>query len=1121
MSSLLIKVTNNGVSKEYLLNTPGPVIVGSDKQCDVWIDDEQIEQRLLEIKLSAGQIIVKDIGFKSEININSIIPAFKQESQYREGDCINVKNTYYQIYIYKAPADTGEPPPFFENEFKERLARMDQKIREKELYLKELEGEGKKKHELILEMENKFQKESHEKNRLELELGSLRAEKENLTYDIRKSAEQKESDQQKSLQAADFIRQLQDEERTVKDKIDAHKQLLMKLKNERENKSLEVDQQRILLANLQLDAKRVKDELSELNSKHELQEKENRSEYMKTQKLIAESNLAFLEINKIQGQMSKVVNDKLVLENNYKDLDDEVQSLELLKKEAQYKLQCLRNSIDQNEDISKELLKDIQKQFIEKKSLADLNVELQAELGKLEEKLMLKKNQFDQTDFQYQDLNRKLSTVNFELEQANLRLKEIGKEERTQELKMLSIREDLQNLSRKAEMDKKQITKGIEDEKNKLNTEKTLLLGEISECEKMKTAVLGEQAALKGRSEQLETSIKALTQEKSSLESAVLHLKDSKSQMEGQIAAQKKSAEKLVHDTELAHRELSQLQIKSLDCEARMKEKLAETQCEIENFKRNERAKLQVEKEIQLTEVEAYKQKSLIEIESEYRRKLDDVHQMKTMAQEEADTILQTARQIETEITAEATRRLKEATNDAQEREFLSHKCISEAQEYYKHKEVEAESIINKARLESRDLMKKAELQLMEDLATRKQKIKKFLTMKQEAGTAHIKSLSEQSAIRLKRGEEKARQKLEVIKRSELKKIAKIREEEISRLNEIKANALKDFKIEKENGIKRIHELKKNQEAELAEKKKSVVDHINTIKIESQRALETELTREKELFHRSKKDRINNATQAVMNVLITEMGNQGENETQLREKIQITLEMAIDGQNADAINKVGQVLDFNPLNRKKIMPVLKKYSINFGVPAVLAIVILADIGSLRTAMIGQVKVLMKTHNSASEMYVNKQQTEWKERHTYNPLLTPGYKATFTDNIVYTTDFEKIMENEEFQNDWILKVHDFLLKDLELSEDIAINYISSEGALIKDLSAAKKELHPKFLDQGLKKMMTLEETHLGWLKQKLVKPGSMEKFLAFRRNNFDEFYYKQNVANRAVAAEKKP
>ena len=157
---------------------------------------------------------------------------------------------------------------------------------------------------------------------------------------------------------------------------------------------------------------------------------------------------------------------------------------------------------------------------------------------------------------------------------------------------------------------------------------------------------------------------------------------------------------------------------------------------------------------------------------------------------------------------------------------------------------------------------------------------------------------------------------------------------------------------------------------------------------------------------------------------------------------------------------------------------------------------------------------------SQDRYSKQQKSNWKKKHSFNPAQTPNYKTTFTDNVIYTVGFEKIMDNEEFQNDWILKVHDFMVKDLELPEDIAINYISSEGALIKELSLAKKDLHPQYLDQGVKKMKDLEVVHLGWLKQKIVKPLDMEKFTNFRKNYYDIFYNEKFKIDRNIANDKK-
>ena len=120
------------------------------------------------------------------------------------------------------------------------------------------------------------------------------------------------------------------------------------------------------------------------------------------------------------------------------------------------------------------------------------------------------------------------------------------------------------------------------------------------------------------------------------------------------------------------------------------------------------------------------------------------------------------------------------------------------AQQYYKQKEIEADIIINKARLESDNLIKNAESQLLVEVAERKEKINKLLTKKQEVGAAYLKSLNDMADIRIKRNEKKALQKLEDLKHRELKKIAKIRQVEIDHQNEFKISSKNEFNLEKE-----------------------------------------------------------------------------------------------------------------------------------------------------------------------------------------------------------------------------------------------------------------------------------------------------------------------------------
>lgn len=1119
--SLIIKITQNGSSQEYLFNKLGPIIIGSDPRCDLHIDDQHLEPKLLEVKVSGGNIFIKEIGARAQIYMDAVILPYREEIRYREGDFITLKNTHYQISIHKGiGAEAIEPPPFFDGEFKERLERMNFKIREKEGELRHLDEREEKKKVQIIDLEDRYHRHANEKSRLEVEVNSLKTQKETLGADIRTTLAKNQDTEDKIIQLKDFVKRLELEERTLKDTIVAQTLVLTNLKDEREKKSKDVDRQRIMLANLEIDTLKAQEDLKGLKEEFDSQEKEIINESGKVQKILNNSQEAMKEGIKIQNHIAQSLKEKALLDHEVNDLQVMVNKLETQRKEAQGKLLDLKSGLELEEVQSQKIRAEIQRQLEEEANLKAMNGEIRSELIRVEEKLTSKKNQLNQIDFQNQDVTRKLSTINFELERSGLRLKDLTSEEKAQELKVLALRDEFNNFAKKAGDDKKALNKAIDEERSKLQMELQNLRREIEDEKRNLAETESQKNLAQVQLEEINQKQRMFAKERTSLESEVTELKAGRKHIEAQIAELKNESLHMLHDKDRAQRELSTLKIKLQECETQIKESLEEAHVEMENYKRDERAKLQAEKEVYLSEVEAFRQKSLIEVENEYRRKEDDIHQKKLLAFAESDEILREARRTENMITEEANKRLRAATIDAQEREVTAHNRIKEAQEYFKSKEREADAIIQRSRLDSRDLLKKTESDLLEDLSKRKTKIKKFLTMKQETGLAHIKQMTDQHVVRLRRNEDKAQEKLEDLKRRELKKIARLRDEELSKHSEMKEVVMKELKVHKEKAIQEVNALKNKELSELADKKKSMLEHINQSKYQSQKGWEEDMKREKAQFEQTKKARIQNATQAVMNVFISEAGPQGEKEILLRNKIKSTLEMAIDGQSANAMKEVEQILDLDPMKRKKVLPVIQKFSVRFGIPAAIAAIILADVGGMRSFVVDSTKDLIKRQESASQIYVNQQKTEWKEKHTYNPEQTIGYKTSYVDNVIYTKDFEKVMENEEFQNEWILQVHDFMVKELELSEDVAIGFISAEGGLIKELGTLKKDLHPQHLEVGMKKMRDLETTQLGWLNEKIPEQPKMEKFVTFRKDYFDKFYSEKFVAARGVAAEEK-
>src|SRR5690606_8579315 len=204
--------------------------------------------------------------------------------------------------------------------------------------------------------------------------------------------------------------------------------------------------------------------------------------------------------------------------------------------------------------------------------------------------------------------------------------------------------------------------------------------------------------------EEIQNKKRQLTKERTSLESEITTLRNQKNQIDVSIVKIKEESKRLNDERDNSQRELNTLKIKIQNSETQIKEAFESSQVEIEKLKAEERSRLLAEREVCLAEIEAFRQKSLYEVESEYRRKEEDLHQQKLIVLKESDEILKEARKAEIQITEEANKRLREATLDAQQRELTSHNRVKEAQEYFKAKEQEADQLIQKSRKESFEL---------------------------------------------------------------------------------------------------------------------------------------------------------------------------------------------------------------------------------------------------------------------------------------------------------------------------------------------------------------------------------------------------------------------------------
>ena len=804
-------------------------------------------------------------------------------------------------------------------------------------------------------------------------------------------------------------------------------------------------------------------DLDELNIKFELQRQEITQEKTKVQKYLLDSSVAEKDALKLRDQIQKSQKEKLLLEGETQILQEKLKALEKTKSDTHLQLIELKKILSKEEAEFHKVRGDKNQIFEEGEGLKLSNYDLRSQMQKLEEKISLKKNQLNQLEFKAHEETRKMDSLTFQIERSAQHLRDLQHEEKGLEVKMMLYREEALTLDQKAQQHKKHLMRDLEETKERLQSEIQILHQQIEVDSRNLASLKSEENDLIHQVEALTLKQKNLYKDQAGLEARMVELDFHKTELDDQIQTLKREKSSLIQDKEKSRRDLEGLQDKISESEIHALEILEASKVEMENFKRDERMKIALERDVARIEMENLKQRSIIDTERDIRQMQEAMYKEKENIFKEADM-----------VRVEANIRLRESTQ-----------------------------ILTKAQLEGRDLIKNGQTDLLADLAQSKIKVKNFLNIKRKNALTNIQHMTELHQQKLKRDEEWHMKNLEHLKRKEFKKIARLRDDELTKLNVELTSA-------KEKHRRNMLEFKQQQELEISTKKKDMLEHLNLSKARQESKWKEDLQREKDEFEQSKKARVLSATEAVMSILASD-------DHMLKDKISSTLSVAINGQNAKAAMEMDQVLDFNPQNRKRILPVLQKYSLSVGLPAIALITILLDVGNIRSGTINLAKTMLEQQHSASEIYVNQQKTEWKEKHTFNPDQTTGYKSSFTDNVLYTKDFGKVMDDEAFQNEWILKVHDFIVKELELSEDTAITYISAESGLIKDLEAIKKDIHPQHLDAGLKKMSDAEAAQMNWLKEKF-NPEKLVKFSDFRKTYFDKFYDSKYGGSRGLATE---
>ena len=251
---------------------------------------------------------------------------------------------------------------------------------------------------------------------------------------------------------------------------------------------------------------------------------------------------------------------------------------------------------------------------------------------------------------------------------------------------------------------------------------------------------------------------------------------------------------------------------------------------------------------------------------------------------------------------------------------------------------------------------------------------------------------------------------------------------------------------------------------------------------------------------------ISQALSSVMQARVREINNQKNKESALKElqsEIKNIVKAVMSGENPDFSREVKKIVAFNPNTARKNNIFWMKVGSAFG-----SIIVLISINfifpsfypSIRNAI---VKILV-TEKNATEIFKDRINEERQNRPKFNPETTGEYKDSYTQNVLYTTDYIDVKLDEEYQNRWVIELNSFIVYELELSDDLIVQFITIETKLVQNLLELRTRINPEFEEDGIMKLEEAEREAEEQLIELFHSKTLYLKFKEFRKKFYHDF-----------------
>jgi hypothetical protein len=222
------------------------------------------------------------------------------------------------------------------------------------------------------------------------------------------------------------------------------------------------------------------------------------------------------------------------------------------------------------------------------------------------------------------------------------------------------------------------------------------------------------------------------------------------------------------------------------------------------------------------------------------------------------------------------------------------------------------------------------------------------------------------------------------------------------------------------------------------------------------------------------------------------------------EVVNITRQILNGEQAQDNLSKVQELLPFDAKAAKRVKMFWAKVLV-YSIVSLTAVIVLFVYPGYWNNIQSYVSGYFSNRKAEGELYAERLNEDRKRRSAFNPKQSKTYKASYTDNVIYTENFITLYtDDKEFQDKWIREANKFFDKELGLDDKVVVKFMPLEETLVKKLSRLRATITPATKDTVIEKMRGEEKIIDEKMHKVFGNQDNYEKFRTFRKSFYEKF-----------------